>query len=64
MKIVGSSSSAPLHSPVPGVPISVGGKGGEEGAASPGSDTRPTASATRAVVPGLLNLCDAHRAGT
>lgn len=58
--VVDGGSSAPLHSPVPGVPFPVGGKG----AASLGSDTRPTASATRAVVPGLMNLCDAHRAGT
>lgn len=64
MKVVGSGSSAPLHSPVPGVPLLVDGKGGEEGAASLGSDTHPTVSAACAVVPGLLNLCDAHRAGT
>lgn len=60
MMVVDGGSSVPLHSPVPGVPLLVGGKG----AASLGSDTRPTASATCAVVPGLLNLCDAHRAGT
>lgn len=61
MKVVGSGSSTLAFSSV-GVPLLVDGKGEQE-ELHPWGLTLTQLSVLHAAVPGLLNSCDAHRAG-